>query len=230
MRISMDRYGSTSLDCAPRYGNLEQVAIAIRMLSPERERVRITSKINFARQEQSTVEQCVHMDIESIGVSYLDCYLIHSPRYLGYPTTWQDMQEVQRTGLVKEIGVANFGFDELAKLSAPHPSVMQVSAFQYYSGCCPKPSASLRIEVYGLISCFFKLPNQSREVFTSLCSDMGMGFDEGILISSAHEGVVPVLGTSNQDRLKRQFKAYDRGFDQSEQGEVLSECLGRLYA
>lgn len=230
MHLSMERYGFASLDCAPRYGNLEQVAIAIRRLSPNRERMRITSKINTAQQEQSTVGESVREDIEDIGANYLDCYLIHSSRYPAFPTTWQKMNAVKRSGLIREVGVANFEYEELAMLPGPYPAVMQVSSLQYYSGRCPRPSSSLRIEVYGLISFFSRLPDCSKAVFSSLCSKMGLGVDEGILISSAHEGVIPVLGTSKQERLARQFEAYDRGFDQQKTGEVLSKCLRSLYA
>lgn len=230
MQISIERYGFASLDCAPRYGNLEQVAVAVHQLSLNRESVRITSKINTSRQEQSTVNQSVLEDIKDIGVDYLDCYLIHSPRYHNFSSTWLDMLDVQKGGLIKEIGVANFGFEELALLPHPYPTVVQVSAPQYYSGHCPQPLSSLRVEVYGLISFFLRLPDHSKATFLSLCSEMGLKVDEGILVSSAYEGVIPVLGTSKQDRLERQLNAYEYGFAQPKQGAALSECLRSLYA
>lgn len=228
--VSMARYGLASLDCAPRYENLDEVRKSLRQTSLERECLRITSKINAARQEHSTVQRSVLEDLESIGVDYLDCYLIHSPRYRGYAQTWRDMQEEKSLGRIVEMGVANFEPDDLSMLPMPRPAVMQVSAPQFYSGSCPKPGRSLRIELYGVISFFLRLPSETRGEFSALCADLELNEDEGILISCGYEGVIPVLGTSRVDRLERQIKAYDRGLERPDFAARLSGCLRRLYA
>ena len=53
-----------------------------------------------------------------LGVEYVDLYLIHHPRLAtpDIPTAWAQMEKLKADGLVKSIGVSNFGVAELQTL------------------------------------------------------------------------------------------------------------------
>ncbi|MEM6777138.1 MAG: aldo/keto reductase [Planctomycetota bacterium] len=128
-----------------------------------REDLWITSKLwnTFHRGEH--VRMALMRSLEDLRLDFLDLYLIHFPislkfvpmetRYppewfhdpdAGEPAmiedpvpileTWQAMQELQTEGLVREIGVCNFGTsllrDLMASASAP-PAVLQIEAHPY---------------------------------------------------------------------------------------------------
>lgn len=230
MHISRDMFGFASLDCAPRYGNLADVGTAIQASAQPRKYIRITSKINFERQEDSTVRQSVKQDLADLGVAYLDCYLIHSARYRGFAKTWQEMQSLRRKGIIRETGVSNFELDDISLLPSPYPTVVQVAAPQYFSGKCPKPSKELRVELYGLLSAYYRLPDIVRREFSATCAELGLTDDEGILMACAHEGVIPILGTTRIYRLRRQLQAYDYGRGCSDCATTLAASLRGLYA
>lgn len=73
------------------------------------------------------------ISINQLGVSYIDLYLIHHPRLArpDIPTAWAEMEGLKNAGLVKSIGVSNFGVEELQTLLQSAkiiPAVNQVGA------------------------------------------------------------------------------------------------------
>ena len=67
-----------------------------------------------------------------LGVKYVDLYLIHHPRLAtpDIPTAWAKMEKLKADGLVKSIGVSNFGVAELQILvnsAKVYPAANQVS-------------------------------------------------------------------------------------------------------
>lgn len=70
-----------------------------------------------------------------LGVKYVDLYLIHSPRLAtpDIPTAWAKMEKLKADGLVKSIGVSNFGVAELQTLvnsAKVLPAANQVIAYR----------------------------------------------------------------------------------------------------
>jgi diketogulonate reductase-like aldo/keto reductase len=73
----------------------------------------------------------IRASLKECGLEYIDLYLIHSP--IGGPQmrkeSWEACVEAQREGLVKSIGVSNFGvghLNEMLQYGLPLPSVNQV--------------------------------------------------------------------------------------------------------
>lgn len=230
LKVSLDRYGCAALDCAPRYGNLDEIGSVLSRLSPGRDRVRITSKINASRQENPGVRNSVMSDLAALNRDCLDGYLIHSPRYRGFPETWRDIVTMQNEGLILDAGISNFGKEDCLRLPPPEPAIVQISAYQYFSEDAAAYGNGVRIEVYGLLSFHFDMPVEKRAGFSAACAAEGFSDDEGIMIAIAKDDIVPVLGTSKPERLIRQFGAYDYGLTQPALSKRLNEELRKLYA
>jgi len=58
-----------------------------------------------------------------LGVSYLDLYMLHSvgPSVSARHEAWREMVAMQQEGLIRHIGVSNFGTAELSELKASFP-------------------------------------------------------------------------------------------------------------
>lgn len=100
--------GYRLIDTAAIYGNEAGVGKAIRESSIAREEIFVTSKLWNAEQGyESTLKAC-DKSLETMGLDYLDLYLIHWPVKGKYNDTWKAMVELYNQGKVKAIGVSNF--------------------------------------------------------------------------------------------------------------------------
>ena len=72
--------------------------------------------------------------MQRLGLDYVDLYLIHQP--LGdYYSAWRAMQDINRDGLAKTIGVANFYPDRLVDLVDHNeitPAVNQIETHPFF--------------------------------------------------------------------------------------------------
>merc|ERR1712194_1855 len=63
------------------------------------------------------------------NLSYFDCYLIHSPSGGELVETWDALLNMQKEGMLRSIGVSNFGIkhlETLRKAGRPLPVVNQI--------------------------------------------------------------------------------------------------------
>lgn len=141
----------------------EGIRQAIQQGRCQREELWVTSKLwnTFHRGEH--VRPALERTLSDLGLDYLDLYLVHFPITLKYvdpelryppgwffdPTaaqpkmeieavpiaeTWQAMEELHQAGLVKQIGVSNFGCSlirDLLSTAQIRPSVLQVESHPY---------------------------------------------------------------------------------------------------
>jgi diketogulonate reductase-like aldo/keto reductase len=113
------------LDCASRYKNEELVGEALTHClnvdkSVTREEMFVVSKVWWDDVED--VEGACRRSMQKLGVEYLDLYLVHWPIALKQVgegqyqrimmpmyKIWEQMESLVDKGLVKTIGVSNFG-------------------------------------------------------------------------------------------------------------------------
>ena len=148
--------GYTHIDCAPIYGNEEEIGESLHAVfgrgSVKREDVFITSKLWDTEHARADVRSACEATLEALQLDYLDLYLIHwgiaEPKAghtydknghlitLNVPIreTWEAMEELVQAGLVKAIGVANFTAPLLLDLfsyAAVEPAVNQIELHPY---------------------------------------------------------------------------------------------------
>ncbi|KAI9064721.1 Aldo/keto reductase [Trametes sanguinea] len=110
--------GFSHVDTAQAYQNEEEAGKAIRESGLAREDIYITTK--FSGRDGLDIETSIRNSLKFLGVDYVDLYLIHHPRLAqpDIPTAWAQMEKLKKEGLVKSIGVSNFGVSELQTLLA----------------------------------------------------------------------------------------------------------------
>jgi aldehyde reductase len=132
--------GYTHLDCAHAYENHKEVGEAIKESIAEgkikREDLFITTKDWCTFHSKGGVHEQIKIILADLDVAYIDLFLIHWPmglkeggelfptdengHWIGsevdYVETWKAMEEVQKKGLTKSIGVSNFNSEQIKRI------------------------------------------------------------------------------------------------------------------
>ncbi|KAH9845537.1 Aldo/keto reductase [Teratosphaeria destructans] len=118
--------GYRHIDTALAYGNEHEVGQGIKDSGVPREEIWITTKLDNPWHKR--VEEGITSSLKSLGVDYVDLYLMHWPSSTDpddlkkhYPdwnfiNTWQEMQKIPASGRAKNIGVSNFNIRNMEKL------------------------------------------------------------------------------------------------------------------
>jgi len=131
--------GYRHIDTAEMYGNESGVGEAVRASGLDREEVFLTSKLNNACHRPDEARRAFEGTLSELGFDYVDLFLIHWPlpsMYDGdYVSTWQTLEEFQRDGRARSIGVSNFQVEHLERLAAECevvPAVNQIELHPYF--------------------------------------------------------------------------------------------------
>ncbi|KAF2866823.1 NADP-dependent oxidoreductase domain-containing protein [Massariosphaeria phaeospora] len=120
--------GYRHIDTAFAYGNENEVGQGIKDSGVPREDIWLTTKLDNPWHKR--VEEGINSSLKSLGVDYVDLYLMHWPSSTDpndlkkhYPDwdfrdTWAEMQKLPESGRVRNIGVSNFAIKNLEKLFA----------------------------------------------------------------------------------------------------------------
>ena len=130
--------GYRHIDTAEMYGNEAEVGEAIAASGLDRGEVFVTSKLNNDAHEPEAAREAFDGTLKSLGVDYVDLFLIHWPlpmRYGGdFVSTWKTLEEFYREGRARSIGVSNFQPQHLRRLHGETdviPAVNQIEAHPY---------------------------------------------------------------------------------------------------
>ncbi|KAI6089808.1 Aldo/keto reductase [Hypoxylon rubiginosum] len=114
--------GYRTIDTAQAYGNEREVGKAIRELTIPRDEIFITTKISSGylknpRSFQEAYDSAL-ASIHRLGVSYVDLFLIHAPgdNAGARRVTWQALERLVEEGMVKDIGVSNYGIKHIVEM------------------------------------------------------------------------------------------------------------------
>jgi diketogulonate reductase-like aldo/keto reductase len=126
--------GFTHLDGAQSYDNEQSLGAGIRASGKPRSDLYILTKLKTPDPGQ-TVKGLLKESLAKLGLDHVDMFLIHSPFWCrdrgNLKQVWKDMEEVQKEGLTKSIGVSNFNEDDLKVVldgATVVPAVNQVSS------------------------------------------------------------------------------------------------------
>mmetsp|Transcript_64286 Transcript_64286/g.114209 ORF Transcript_64286/g.114209 Transcript_64286/m.114209 type:complete len:314 (+) Transcript_64286:52-993(+) len=121
--------GYRMVDTAQMYGNEASVGEAVRDSGIPRSELWIQSKLNSQNHGYKKTINSVKASIKSMGLDYLDCFLVHSPYGGKLVETWDALLKLQKDGLLRSIGVSNYGLQHLKVLSdhqRPLPVMNQI--------------------------------------------------------------------------------------------------------
>lgn len=130
--------GYRHLDTAASYGNENAVGAAIKASGIKREELFITTKLWIQHAPTGSVyddtKHSFQNSMNRLGLDYVDLYLIHQP--LGdYYSEWRAMQDLNKQGVARAIGVSNFHPDRLVDLIDHNeivPAVNQIETHPFH--------------------------------------------------------------------------------------------------
>ncbi|WP_139999833.1 aldo/keto reductase [Paenibacillus paridis] len=125
--------GYRLIDTAASYMNEEAVGRAIKRSGVAREELFVTTKLWVQDTGYESTKRAFEKSLERLQLDYLDLYLIHQPFGDVYGS-WRAMEELNREGKARAIGVSNFHPDRLIDLILHNkivPAVNQVETHPF---------------------------------------------------------------------------------------------------
>ena len=212
--------GYRYIDTAKSYGNEEAVGRGIKNANIKREDIIIGGKLwNDDRGYDNIIKAC-HKTIEALSCDYLDIYLMHWPASKAVhenwkeinAETWQAMEYLYNSRIVKAIGVCNFKINQLEALMENakikpminqiecHPGFMQNEIIEF----CKKQD--ILVEAWSpLGSGKLMKKEQMKEIASKYNKDVAQICIKWCL----QNGVLPLPKTSDKDRMKSNLNVFD---------------------
>jgi diketogulonate reductase-like aldo/keto reductase len=121
--------GINHLDGAQTYRNEQSLGAGVVASGVPREKLFITTKL-MKVPEGKTVTQTLEESLTKLQTKYVDLFLIHAPfEHEDILAVWKSMEETQKAGLARSIGVSNFRIKDIQVVLAGGsvvPAVNQV--------------------------------------------------------------------------------------------------------
>ena len=115
-------------DTSKAYGKSEQI-LGKAIKKHERKNMFIITKLTNEDQRKGNVRQALMDSMKTMGVDYIDLFLMHWPQTDTYINCWLQMEELYKEGLVRAIGVSNFHkhhLDKLLSVASVVPTVNEI--------------------------------------------------------------------------------------------------------
>ena len=109
--------GYRHIDTAAAYGNEEAVGSAIRRSGIPRGEIFVTTKVCNDDIRAGRTREALQTSLAKLQMDYVDLLLLHWPAE-GRIEAYQEMEKMQKEGLVRSIGVSNFKKHHLEELMA----------------------------------------------------------------------------------------------------------------
>lgn len=126
--------GYRMFDTAASYFNEKQLGNAIRHSGIKREDFFITTKLWVQDYEYENVLRAFDKSLKSLGLDYIDLYLLHKP-YGNYYAAWRAYERLYKEGLIRAIGVTSFSNERLQDLflhNEVKPAVNQIETNPFF--------------------------------------------------------------------------------------------------
>lgn len=178
--------------------------------------------------------------LELMKIDYLDLFLLHtcqSPEELTLSQTWDEMIQLQKDGLVKNIGVSNFDIPhlEIIAKSGVLPQVIQLEFHPYLQEQSPGiieycKANNIVIEAYGPLVPITKAKDQGP--LDALLKELAEKYqvsESKILLKYVHSfGIITVTTSSKIERMKDVLTVFDFKLD-AQDIEKISEVGNSFF-
>ncbi|KAF8389655.1 hypothetical protein HHK36_024174 [Tetracentron sinense] len=258
------KVGYRHFDSAFAYGSEkplgEAIAEALRLgLIKSRDELFITSKLWCSFADRDLVVPALKMSLRNLQLDYLDLYLIHHPLRVSQEASqtpfqkehlipidlksvWEGMEECQKLGLTKSIGVSNFSckkLDEILSFAKIPPAVNQVEVNplwqqkQLIEYCKEK---GIHITGYSPLGANGTKWGDNRivesQVLEEIAQAKGKTAAQVALRWVYEQGVSIVAKSFNKERMKQNLQIFDWSLTEEESKKIsqLPQRKGVLFA
>ncbi|MQM81716.1 aldo/keto reductase [Lactobacillus buchneri] len=121
--------GYRLIDTAQAYGNETEVGDAIKESNIPRDQLFVTTKVWVSDTGYDATKKEFEQALTKLKLDYLDLYLIHQP-YGDVYGSWRAMEELQKEGKIRAIGISNFNADRFVDLTQHNEVTPQVNQIE----------------------------------------------------------------------------------------------------
>jgi diketogulonate reductase-like aldo/keto reductase len=205
--------GYRLIDTAAAYQNEEAVGRAIKRSGVPREELFITTKLWIQDAGYESAKEASGRSLKRLGLDYLDLYLIHQP-YGDVYGSWRAMEELQREGVTRAIGVSNFQPDRVMDLIVHNmvvPAVNQIETHPFHQQTDTQQflqEQGVQIESWGP---FAEGRNNlfQNELLLSVGSKYDKSVAQVVLRWLIQRGVVVIPKSVRRERIVENFNVFD---------------------
>jgi 2,5-diketo-D-gluconate reductase A len=222
--------GYRHIDTAAAYENEAAVGRAIASSGIPRDELFITSKLWIADAGQDRAAQAFQRSLQRLGLDYLDLYLIHQP-FGDYYGSWRAMEQLNRDGLARAIGVSNFYADRLVDLIDHNdivPAVNQIETHPFFQRTADQQvmaERGVQIESWGPLA---QGRNDlfSNPVLSEIGAAHGKTVAQVVLRWLIQRGVIVIPKSVRPERMAENIDVFDITLTDEQMGQIASLDTG----
>ena len=222
--------GYQHIDTASSYGNEQEVGMVLQKSRIPREKVFITTKLwNSDHGYDETIQACQE-SLATLGLSYMDLYLIHWPVEKLRNEAWEAMIALQEEGKCRAIGVSNYTIRHLEELLADSPVVPAVNQVEFSPFLYQKDlldfcrSCGIQLEAYSPLTRGKKL---NHPTITSIADRYGKTPAQIMIRWPLQHDVVVIPKSADQRRIYENADVFD--FEISSEDLALLDSLNEDF-
>jgi diketogulonate reductase-like aldo/keto reductase len=206
--------GYRHIDTAFTYENEESVGRAIRDSGISRDEIFITTKLPADKKTYSEAKEYFEMSLSSLGVDFIDLYLIHAPWPWsnvgqrcdeGNVEAWKAMIDLYNEGKIRAIGVSNFHRSDIENLIEKTGFKPMVNQIRYFIGNTQPHISDYCMEEGILVEAYSPLATGALvadDHLQSLSEKYGKSVPKICLRYCIEKGTLPIPKSTNPSRIK----------------------------
>jgi 2,5-diketo-D-gluconate reductase A len=205
--------GYRSIDTAASYMNEEAVGRAIKRSGVPRDELFVTTKLWIQDAGQEQAKAAFQRSLKRLQLEYVDLYLIHQPFGDVYGA-WRAMEELQRDGAARAIGVSNFPPDRLLDLTLHNEVVPVVDQVETHPFCQQTAAADVMKELGVQHEAWGQFAEGKNGLFenpvlSAIAADHGRSVAQVVLRWLLQRGVVVIPKSVRKERIAENFAVFD---------------------
>lgn len=205
--------GYRLIDTAAAYQNEEAVGKAIKNSSVNRDDIFVTSKLWVSDFNYERAKKGIDTSLQKLGLDYMDLYLLHQP-YGDTMGAWRALEEAQKEGKIRAIGVSNFYADQLQDLMLTMPvksAVNQIEVNPWYQEDAEvkfAQSQDVRVEAWAPFA-EGKHNIFTNEIIAEIAAKNGKSNGQVILRWLLQRGITVIPKSVHQKRMAENIDVFD---------------------
>lgn len=223
--------GLRLIDTAAAYQNERTVGRAMRESGLPREEIFLTTKLWVQDYGYENALKSIDGALQRLGLDYIDLLLLHRPAgdNIG---AYKALEEAQRTGKVRSVGVCNHTKPQLENLLAATDVVPAINQMECHPLQQQKALRPVLAEKGILMESWFPLGHGSKrlkfnETLTAIAEKNEKSVSQVILRWHIQEGFIIFPKSTNPDHMKENIEIFDFTLSEEDMNAIRALDAGR---